>query len=684
MKYKLEDLIDIPLFQSLQEKLYLISPFATGIVDNEGKILTAVAWQDLCVNFYRKHPVCEKECIKSDQYILEHLHEANPSVSYQCPHGLIDNATPIIIEGNHLANFFIGQFFFEKPDLEIYRQQARKFGFDEESFLEAVKRVPVWTREQLLQRLSFIKELIEILAVAGLKRLKEFEINNALQESEEKFRLLSENSGTGIYIIQDGKVAYSNPILAKMFGYAKDEITGKMTIKDFIHPDDLPIAIKRAQERLAGKTQTDPFQYKAKKKDGSAFYIEIYGMSINYHSKPAIMGTIIDITEQTLAREELINAKERAEKSDQLKTAFLHNISHEIRTPLNAIMGFTELLRNSNYDDAKRKHLTGIILSSADQLLDIVDDILAISRVDAGLESINNAEVNINELCKKLYLQYKSKAPHNVEFTLNPGLPEIKAFINTDKTKLFHILNNLLSNAFKFTVNGAVEFGYTVTPDLAFYVKDTGIGIPQNFMNEIFERFRQVDNTERRRYGGSGLGLSIAKAYAELLGGKIWATSEEGKGSVFYFTIPIRQRKNTGAVNDSPDSGSKISIPRGLNILIAEDEESNYMLLKEFLMVSEPNIFWAKNGLEAVELCASKTSMQLILMDLKMPVMNGFEATRQIRELFPGIPVLGLSAYSASEDIAKAQDAGCNDILSKPVRKELLLHKINQLLHTFA
>ncbi|MBI5375358.1 MAG: PocR ligand-binding domain-containing protein [Candidatus Schekmanbacteria bacterium] len=186
MDYKLEDIIDVILFQELQEKLNLIYSFPSAIIDNDGKILTAVAWQDICTKFHRVNPQSEKECLKSDKYIIAHLHEANPAVSYQCPHGMIDNAAPIIIDGKHLGNFFTGQFFLEKPDLDFYKKQAKAFGFDEKTYLEAVEKVPIWTKEKLNQYLDFIKGFIELIANVGLKNLKEIEARAELNKTNEE------------------------------------------------------------------------------------------------------------------------------------------------------------------------------------------------------------------------------------------------------------------------------------------------------------------------------------------------------------------------------------------------------------------------------------------------------------------------------------------------------------------
>lgn len=192
MPYKLEELIDLNILQEFQEKLWNVSPFPTGIIDNDGNILTAVGWQDVCTKFHRAHPDSEKECIKSDQYVAENLHKANPAVIYTCPHGMTDSATPIVIEGRHLGNFFIGQMFLEKPDIEYYRAQAKKYDFDEKSYLEAVSKVPVWSNEKLNQHLGLIKWLIEIIATSGLRRLKELETNKILQQEIEERKMMEQ------------------------------------------------------------------------------------------------------------------------------------------------------------------------------------------------------------------------------------------------------------------------------------------------------------------------------------------------------------------------------------------------------------------------------------------------------------------------------------------------------------
>jgi len=222
MTYKLQDLIDIEQFQFLQDRLNKIYPFPSAIIDNEGNILTAVAWQDICTKFHRVHPESAAECLKSDRYILSHLHEANPAVSYRCPHGLIDNAIPIIIDAVHYANFFTGQFFLEKPDLEFFRQQAKRYGFDEELYLAAVEKVPIWNEQQLNDYLHFIKGLIEVISGIGLKNLKEIEAKRQIEEKEEKGRTILAQMFDGYWVLDlQGKILEVNDALCRMVASAK-------------------------------------------------------------------------------------------------------------------------------------------------------------------------------------------------------------------------------------------------------------------------------------------------------------------------------------------------------------------------------------------------------------------------------------------------------------------------------
>ena len=228
MDYRLEDLLDIPLIQGLQEKLNLLYSFPSAIIDNDGKILTAVAWQDICTKFHRTHPECEKKCIKRNQFLLKHIRENNPVASFQCPYGMIDNATPIIIDGHHMGGFFTGQFFHENPDLEFFKNQAKKYGFDEKAYLKAVEKVPVFTKERLTIYLDLITGFIEIIANLGLENLKESKIIKAIKESEERNRAIMQNTNDWIWETDEqGKYNYCSKRIENILGYTVDEVIGK-------------------------------------------------------------------------------------------------------------------------------------------------------------------------------------------------------------------------------------------------------------------------------------------------------------------------------------------------------------------------------------------------------------------------------------------------------------------------
>jgi signal transduction histidine kinase/DNA-binding response OmpR family regulator len=387
---------------------------------------------------------------------------------------------------------------------------------------------------------------------------------------------------------------------------------------------------------------------------------------------------LIDELNQT--NNELVVAKEKAEESDRLKTAFLHNISHEVRTPMNAIIGFSEFLVEPDLAPDKRKVFTDIIMQNCYQLLSVISDIISIATIEAGQVKITESEIDLNPTLKQLQEQFLQKAQkQNVAFILKNLLPDDEANIITDDVKLVQILSKLLDNALKFTKQGYVNFGYKVKGDeLEFFVKDTGIGIPREMYDEIFIRFNQVESTTAREFGGSGLGLPISKAYIELLGGKVWLSSELGKGSTFYFTVPYKKAKKS--IADKLVTETKVDPQATKTLLIAEDEESNFLLLKEVLSSLNFSLIWAKNGEDAIEICKSQ-EVDLVLMDLKMPILDGYEATMRIKDFKPNLTIIAQSAYTTDLDKRKAQICGCSDFITKPIKKEVLITKIKEQLY---
>ena len=393
-----------------------------------------------------------------------------------------------------------------------------------------------------------------------------------------------------------------------------------------------------------------------------------------------LLGTGHDITKRKKAEEELIRARDKAEESDRLKTAFLHNISHEIRTPMNAIIGFSALLSEPGLDSVDQKSFVETITRSSNQLLAIVSDIIEISNIEAGILKIYKNEFNLNPLLDKLYKQFNPNAlEKGIEFRYETAFADTKDYIQTDSSKLSQILSNLLNNAFKFTTKGQISFGYNQKNDhLGFYISDTGIGIAEDQYSNIFERFYQVESSVSRQYEGTGLGLPISKAYVELLGGEIWLTSEKGKGSVFYFNIPFTQTGRSELSDKKVVKPEIAVINHKKTVLVAEDEETNYFLMVELLSSLNINLIHARNGKEAVGICESDKQVDLVLMDIKMPVMDGYEATMIIKNLRPGLPVIAQTAYAFESDREKAINAGFDDYISKPFKRESLISVIKK------
>jgi CheY-like chemotaxis protein/nitrogen-specific signal transduction histidine kinase len=365
------------------------------------------------------------------------------------------------------------------------------------------------------------------------------------------------------------------------------------------------------------------------------------------------------------------NAEQKAIESDRLKTAFLQNISHEIRTPMNSIVGFSELLKDKNLSESEKDQYLEMISKSSDQLLNIVNEVLDISLIETGNLSVNLKRVQLNNLMKEIYLSYKHLINKEISLTMSTGLSDSLSLILTDVIKIRQVISNLLNNAVKFTDKGHIGFGYTLEDnELQFFIEDTGIGIPVDFHDKVFERFLKVGIDDQRLYEGVGLGLAICKGNIDLLKGRIWMESEPGKGSKFFFTIPYKPiYEEEPAMLKNPD----ISTLNNLTILVAEDDDINYLYIKEILRGSGAEILHALNGREAVEMCQKNDRIGIVLIDIKMPVMNGYEAIKKIREFRPNLPIIAQTAFALSNEMLKAFNAGSNDYISKPFTKEQLL-----------
>lgn len=365
-------------------------------------------------------------------------------------------------------------------------------------------------------------------------------------------------------------------------------------------------------------------------------------------------------------------AEQKAIQSDRLKTAFLQNISHEIRTPMNGIIGFSGLMADEDLSEEQRSQYLEMIVGSSNRLLKIVNEVLDISMIETGNISAREEAVNLNELLDEVYYSHQTVIRNEISFTFKKGLADTSAIILTDETKIRQILDNLLDNAIKFTTKGLIKFGYILNNnELEFFVEDTGIGIPPELHDNIFDRFHKAEKDTTSFYDGLGLGLSICKGNLELLKGKIWVESAPNMGSSFYFSIPYKpviEKESAGIAENN--NFSRLS---NFSLLVVEDEEINYNYIKEILKGSGIELFHAVTGEEAVEYCRKNERISMVLMDIRLPEMNGYEATRLIRAIRPGLPVIAQSALALNHEREKALNAGCSDYISKPFRKDQLI-----------
>lgn len=410
---------------------------------------------------------------------------------------------------------------------------------------------------------------------------------------------------------------------------------------------------------------------------------------------------------------ELVKAKDQAEESDRLKSAFLANISHEIRTPMNGILGFTELLKMGDITGEQQHEYSNIIRKSSDRMLNTIHDIVDISKIESGQMTVLLSDTNINKQIENVFAFFKPEAENKgIQLYFRNGLPSDQSIIKTDQEKLYAILTNLVKNAIKYTDKGTIEFGYIPTGSvmnsnakaadseksewdqpvdsdelstavaepakLQFYVKDTGIGIPSDRQKAVFDRFVQADIADTRAFQGTGLGLSITKAFVEMLGGRIWVESDILKGSTFYFTIPFHRDANEAIAEKKYVTVAENVFPdKKLKVLITEDDETSVFFLVIALKELANIVLKATNGVEAIETCRSHLDIDLILMDIKMPIMDGYEATRQIRRFNKNVIIIAQTAFGLTGDREMAIEAGCNDYLPKPLSKKELMQIIN-------
>ncbi len=535
-----------------------------------------------------------------------------------------------------------------------------------------------------LELLSFVADHI---ATTIFKKGAE----ESFQKEKAYLDQLFEGSPEGIIMTTElGKIVRVNTAFLKLFGYTPSDVLDR-TVDDLIaDPGNRAESTKITTDIPKGiTTETETHR---NHKDGHLIDVSILATPITINNQ-VVGGYCIyrDISEHKRIEQSLIAARDKAEGSDRLKSAFLANMSHEIRTPMNAILGFSSLLSEPELTRDEQQEFIEIIRERGNDLMRIIDDIIDIAKIESGQIKIEIKDCLLNSLMSNLVvtLNEVKRKTNKTKVALNciPGNEDPDFTILTDGNRLRQVLTNLIENGLKFTDQGHVEFGYIqknigTIPYLEFYVCDTGIGIPREMHNIIFERFRQVDDTATRKYGGAGLGLTISRNLVQLLGGTIRVESERGKGTSFYILLPLYQ--NTSRFIEPY---GQVHVPMKVqdwsrkNILVVEDEDSNYLLMERMLKNTGAKLVWVKNGMEAIAICKLR-DFDLVLMDIRMPVMDGYETTQILKKEHPNLPVIAQTAYALKGEREKSIAAGCDNYISKPIKAHELMSVLEKHLNS--
>jgi PAS domain S-box-containing protein len=509
--------------------------------------------------------------------------------------------------------------------------------------------------------------------------IKRKSIEHQLNIETAYFEQLFENSPEAIAITDNqSKGIKINKQFTTLFGYTKEDLKG--VVIDSLLADETKQGEANSLNYLTAKGQLVEIETVRKCKDGRLIDVSIMGNPIEVNSEQiAIFGIYRDITERKEYEKHLTEAKNKAEESDKLKSAFLANMSHEIRTPMNHILGFTEIMTSQEVDESERQEYGALIKQSGHNLLQLINDIIDLSKIECKQIKLTLCETPVNIILSELYEKYynhknKNNKAHLI-LKIQKTLSDEDSIIYTDPQRLKQLLSNVIDNAIKFTNEGFVELGYHLIDQnkIEFFVKDTGIGIPKQSIEHIFKSFRQMDESDNRQYSGTGLGLTISNRLAEILDGNIRVESEENLGTCFFITLPYRRVKSQ--IKKIEVIEKKDYNWAGKNILVVDDEKTNFSFFKASLAQTKADLLWAKNGIEAIAICQT-TAIDLILMDIQMPVMNGYDATKEIKSFNSRIPIIGQTAFFQKEYKQKVLAAGCDDYLSKPIRITKLLDSI--------
>ncbi len=511
------------------------------------------------------------------------------------------------------------------------------------------------------------------------------------EENINIFKTIFEKSNTPVLILQDNKLILCNETALEILGYQDcNEIASKELRElspEFQENGLSSKTLAREYLQKAEDGERQQFHWIFRRKNGTILHTEIILSGFYENGKLYFQAAFHDISEKILLQKELMQSRELAEKSSSLKSNFLADISHDIRNPLNAILGFARILaEEEKLSEEERLHYGGLIQSNGKNLLRLINDIIDVSKIEGNQLKIEEVNFKLNGLMEDVYLSFQKqvKLRPNLKLQLITGVKDPNIIIKSDPERIRQILYNLLSNAIKYTSKGEIKFGYTLEEEkhIRFFVEDTGIGIAPEHLDFIFNRFSREQKPETKNIKGAGLGLNISTKLSNLLGGTLQAESTLGKGSIFYFKIPVKflnyDHKFTASQN--PKIGGAKSVDwSDYHILIADDDAINFELLRIILSKTRVKISKATNGQEAIDILERDNSINLMLLDIQMPVMNGYEAIKHIRRLKPDMPVIAQTAVNLEKQDDNSENT-FNDCISKPIDVNTLIKTVGKYL----
>ncbi|MBN1345080.1 MAG: PocR ligand-binding domain-containing protein [Phycisphaerae bacterium] len=693
MKYELSDLLDLDRMQGLLDSFCEAVGIASAIIDLQGKVLVGARWQRICTDFHRQNPDSRRKCLESDTVMANELREER-SCLYRCQNGLTDAAFPVVLEGEHVANFFVGQFLLEPPDEAFFRRQARKYGFDEQAYVEALSEVPVVPKEKLGPIQDFLVNFAGVLGRMGLDRMRQLEATKALARSQRRLELAHEGAGLGSWdwSVKTGEVVYDDRWI-EMLGFQRDEIEPHVRAwEGLVHPEDLSGVLRVLNEHFEGRVPAYEAEYRLRTKSGQWKWILARGRAMEWdeQGKPLrASGTHLDITERKRAEKERRQLELQVQHAQKLESlgVLAGGIAHDFNNLLTGILGHADLAMMDLAPQAEARSSIGQIQNAAHRAADLCRQMLAYSgRGRFVIEPVNLNEV-IREMADLLRVSISKKV--DLAYHLGDALPSVMA----DATQIRQVVINLITNASEAigSADGVISIATGVIecdaaylnqtyladdlppgPYVFFEVRDTGCGMDDKTRARIFEPFFTT------KFTGRGLGLAAVVGIVRGHQGTLEIASEPGKGSMFRALFPVHAapaapiEKQADAPAEWRGSGT---------ILLVDDEEEVRSAGSGILERAGFTVLTAVDGQEAVDLFDTRAGeIACVLLDLTMPRMDGVEALRELRRIRPDVRVLLSSGYNEQEAVQRFSNEGPAAFIQKPYRFSELIGKIRQVL----